>query len=149
MNGTLLTRKDFWVGLFFVLFGSATYWIALEYPLGSALRMGPGYFPRIIAALLVPVGLFVLWGALKAEGEAIERIRLRPLLAVSLAVLVFVFVNKIGILVCASLVVLLAALGSSETRWKEVAASVFVLNVLVYLVFVRGLGLQFPLLPVW
>ncbi|MBN8535209.1 MAG: tripartite tricarboxylate transporter TctB family protein [Rhizobiales bacterium] len=147
MNSALLARKDFWVGLFFVLFGLVTYWTALDYPTGSALRMGPGYFPRIVAGLLVPVGLIVLWGTWRTEGECIERIRPRPLLAVTLAVLVFVFVNRLGILVSATLVVVIAATGSPETRWREVAISVIVLNLFVYLVFVRGLGLQFPLFP--
>jgi putative tricarboxylic transport membrane protein len=147
MNSALLTRKDFWVGLFFIVFGSAAFWVSLDYPTGSALRMGPGYFPRIIAGLLVPVGVIVLWGAWRAGGAPIERIRLRPLLAVTLAVLVFAFVNRLGILVSATLVVVIAAMGSSETRWREVAISVIVLNLFVYLVFARGLGLQFPLFP--
>jgi len=110
--------------------------------------MGPGYFPRIIAGLLVPIGAIVLWGALRSEGATLERIHFRPLAAVTLAVLAFVFVNRLGILLCATLVVALSALGSAETRWREVLVSILVLNVLVYLVFVRGLGLQFPLLPV-
>lgn len=148
MNSTLFTRKDLWVGLFFIVFGFGAYWIALEYPTGSALRMGPGYFPRIVAGLLVPIGLLVLWGALRSEGDGIERIRFRPLIAITLAVLVFVFVNRLGILLCATLVIALSALGSTETRWREVAISILVLNLLVYLVFMRGLGLQFPLLPV-
>ena len=38
--------KDFWAGLVYIAFGVAAILIALKYPVGSAGRMGPGYFPR-------------------------------------------------------------------------------------------------------
>ena len=38
--------KDFWAGVLFILFGGGACIIALDYAMGTAGRMGPGYFPR-------------------------------------------------------------------------------------------------------
>jgi hypothetical protein len=40
--------KDFYAGLLFVAFGVVAIIIARNYPLGTAARMGPGYFPRLL-----------------------------------------------------------------------------------------------------
>ena len=45
--------KDFWAGVLFASFGAAALVIAQSYPLGSAARMGPGYFPRMLGFLLL------------------------------------------------------------------------------------------------
>ena len=38
--------KDFWAGVLFIVLGGGACLIALDYTMGSAGRMGPGYFPR-------------------------------------------------------------------------------------------------------
>ena len=40
-------NQDFVSGLMFAGWGIAGLWIARDYPMGSALRMGPGYVPRL------------------------------------------------------------------------------------------------------
>ena len=37
--------KDFFAGLVFLGFGAGAIVIARGYPMGNAMRMGPGYFP--------------------------------------------------------------------------------------------------------
>ena len=49
--------KDFWAGVLFVAFGTAAIVIAPSYPLGTAARMGPGYFPRMLGILLIVLGV--------------------------------------------------------------------------------------------
>src|SRR5229473_2536330 len=48
--------KDFFAGLIFIAFGLAAIIIGSNYSLGSAARMGPGYFPRILGILLLEHG---------------------------------------------------------------------------------------------
>lgn len=39
--------KDFWSGILFVTFGCAGLWFGRDYVVGTARRMGPGYFPLL------------------------------------------------------------------------------------------------------
>src|SRR5690606_27642608 len=48
--------KDLVSGAIFVLLGLAFGYAAYAYPLGTALRMGPGYFPLILSGILVLLG---------------------------------------------------------------------------------------------
>ena len=45
-------QQDFWSGLLFVGFGAVALVIGRDYAMGTAMRMGPGYFPMILAGLL-------------------------------------------------------------------------------------------------
>ena len=40
-----MNNKRFLCGLMFIGIGAVAIYIAQDYPMGSALRMGPGYFP--------------------------------------------------------------------------------------------------------
>ena len=53
-------NKDFWSGILLLFFGIAGFYMAFSYPFGSSLRMGPGYFPRVLAGIIIAFGLFVL-----------------------------------------------------------------------------------------
>ena len=63
--------KDFWAGILFIAFGTAAIAIAVNYPVGTAGRMGPGYFPRGLGILLILIGVRTIkpadlrrvWGA--------------------------------------------------------------------------------------
>jgi len=48
--------KDFWSGVLFIAIGVSTIVAGSKYTLGTAARMGPGYFPRILGILLIALG---------------------------------------------------------------------------------------------
>ncbi|MCC6870733.1 MAG: tripartite tricarboxylate transporter TctB family protein, partial [Burkholderiales bacterium] len=48
--------KDFWAGILFIALGIFAITVGSNYTLGSAARMGPGYFPRILGILLIVLG---------------------------------------------------------------------------------------------
>lgn len=53
-------EKDFWAGLMFMGFGLAAVIIAsLNYQMGTAVRMGPAYFPTMLGGLLAILGFIV------------------------------------------------------------------------------------------
>jgi hypothetical protein len=53
--------KDLWAGLMFIGFGLFfAVWALANYQMGSAVRMGPAYFPAVLGGLLVVLGLMVL-----------------------------------------------------------------------------------------
>src|SRR6266540_2459823 len=72
MKPGLLQTKDFWAGLMLVATGVAAIVIARDYPFGSTLRMGPGYFPTILGAILALFGAYFAIRALRNQ-EAIQR----------------------------------------------------------------------------
>ena len=62
MKLTLSNNKDIWSGLMLIVIGAAAILVARNYPFGTALRMGPGFFPVVLGGLLVGTivtGLFV------------------------------------------------------------------------------------------
>src|SRR5690606_7454128 len=64
--------KDILSGLIFLGIAAAFGYAASGYPLGTALRMGPGYFPLVLAGALAVLGLAIMAKgitAAAAEGE--------------------------------------------------------------------------------
>ena len=55
--------KDFWAGLMFAGFGLGFMLVSLNYPMGSAVRMGPAYFPAVLGGLLALLGAVVFFRA--------------------------------------------------------------------------------------
>jgi hypothetical protein len=53
--------KDFWAGLMFIGFGLFfMFWAMMQYQMGTAVRMGPAYFPTVLGGLLAFLGAMVL-----------------------------------------------------------------------------------------
>lgn len=55
--------KDFWAGLMFMAFGAAFMYVSQNYAMGSAVRMGPAYFPTVLGGMLIVLGAIVLFRA--------------------------------------------------------------------------------------
>ena len=140
--------KDFFAGLIFVGFGLAAIIIGSNYSLGTAARMGPGYFPRILGILLVLLGVALSLRALKIKGEPLPKWHWRPTLIVLGSVVAFgVLVNYIGLALATIGLVFGSSAASHEFRPKEAAISGILLAVLAVGVFIFGLNLQLPIWP--
>jgi hypothetical protein len=61
--------KDFWAGLMFIGFGLGFVLVALNYPMGKAVRMGPAYFPTVLGGLLAILGGVVFLRAFFSKFE--------------------------------------------------------------------------------
>jgi hypothetical protein len=142
--------KDFGAGLMFTGFGIASIVIAASYPLGTAARMGPGYFPRILGILLILFGAILIVRSLITHnaGTPISIGSFKPLLIVLGSVVVFgIVVNWLGLILSSVLLIVLSSSASPEFRWKEALISGLVLAAGSYAAFVYGLGLQFTVWP--
>ena len=65
--------KDFWAGLMFMGFGLFfIIWAIIYYQMGTAVRMGPAYFPTLLGGLLAVLGLVVLIESLAMRAEGPE-----------------------------------------------------------------------------
>ena len=140
--------KDFYSGLIFVAFGIAAIVIGSIYPLGTAARMGPGYFPRILGIMLIVLGAALSLRALKIKGEPIAKWHWKPTLVVLGSVVLFGYiVNFAGLVVSTIILIVMASWASPEFRLKESVISGVLLASLVVGVFVIGLKLQLPIWP--
>jgi hypothetical protein len=141
--------KDFWAGVMFIGFGGfAVAWSLTHYQMGTAVRMGPGYFPTMLGGLLVVLGLAVLLAALALEGPPVPKFHYRPLLMISLGCVAYGYLMKpLGLVLATAALVFISALGGHEFKLKEVSILYVVLVIFSVLVFVKGLTLPFPICP--
>ena len=140
--------KDFWAGVLFALVGAAAIILGSRYNLGTAARMGPGYFPRILGILLIVLGGIITLRALRTQGPRIPKWSVRATIVVLGSVVLFgLIVNKVGLALSTVILIVLASAASEEFRWKEALVSGIFLAVLAVCVFILGLKLQLPVWP--
>jgi hypothetical protein len=142
--------KDFLTGVMFVFFGAAAMVLSLGLTIGSAARMGPGYFPLVLGALLTVLGAAILLrGVVWAKGSHDwPALQLKPAATVLMAVVLFSqILRPLGLLLSTAVLVVLASRASHEFRWKEALLNAAVLVVIVWAVFVVCLDFQLPVWP--
>ena len=140
--------KDFWAGVFFIALGGGACLIAIGYTMGSAARMGPGYFPRTLGLMLALLGASLVLRSFRSQGEKIAFPTFRPLVIVLAAVALFsVTVGSLGLVISTILLVLLASIASHEYRRVESVIAAIALAAFVVAAFRYGLSLQLPTWP--
>jgi Tripartite tricarboxylate transporter TctB family len=150
MRVTVKSTKDFYAGIVFVGFGALFALGSLSYRMGTAARMGPGYFPLVLGCLLTALGLAVLVRGLAfaAGSGQVEPLHLKPMLFVLVPIAAFALLLKPGGLVLAVAVLVVgSSLGSHDFRLKESIVNTAALLLLTVAIFVWGLGMQIPLWP--
>ena len=65
--------KDFWAGLMFIGVGVFfMVWALTHYQMGTAVRMGPAYFPTMLGGLLAFLGVLVLIESFAMQGPPLK-----------------------------------------------------------------------------
>ncbi len=142
--------KDFWTGVIFVAFGAAGVLLAREYPFGTSFKMGPGYFPTVLGALLAGVGLLIVLRGLIRSGTAVGAFAYRELVLVLLGTVLFGLVLRgAGLIVAVLLVVGVSAHASRKFRWGPTVALAVGMAAFCVLVFIKALGMPIPMLGPW
>lgn len=138
-------------GGLFVAIGISALLIALDYPLGTPGRMGAGFFPVVISALLTLTGIAILARARFGSSEVISVTRWPPLVIVPGAIVVFgLLLDKLGLPLAVLLLCVGAATASVRFRlsWKAVAGAV-AFSIVCGILFVWLLGLPIPVIGSW
>ena len=153
------SQKDFFSGLLFTAVGVAFAWGATKYSLGTAARMGPGYFPLMLGILMAILGGVITFKALVVEtedGDKVGRWALKPLFFIISANLLFglmlgglpsIKFPAFGLIVGIYALTFVASLAGEEFKFKEVIVLATVLAIMSYLAFIVLLKLQFPVWP--
>jgi hypothetical protein len=140
--------KDFWSGIMFLAFAAVGLLVARGYSLGISGRMGPGYFPILLATVLGGLGLVLVARSFVITGDGLTRLHLLPLAIIALGVCLFgVFIERLGLVIALIVVTVVTALASRESRPVEFTALALVLAAFSVGVFVYGLRLPLPIWP--
>jgi putative tricarboxylic transport membrane protein len=132
----------------FIAFAVVALYVSRTYSLGTAVRMGPGYFPILLGGVLAVVGAILVVRSLVIAGDPVGQVRVLPLVVVAVAVVLFgVLLPWLGLAVTLPVVIAVSALASAQSRRWEVLLLALVLTVFSALVFVHGLRLPIPLWP--
>ena len=141
---------DFWTGLIYICFGSSAILIAREYGMGTAVKMGPAYFPTILGGLLIGIGAISIIRCFVIPGAPIGSFAFKGLVLVSVSVVLFGFVVRgAGLAVAIPLLVIISAWASSQFRWRATLMMAAGLTIFCVLVFIKGLGIPLPIIGPW
>ncbi len=143
--------REFYAGAIYIAFGAAGLWLGWAYPMGTAGRMGGGYFPKVLSVLLIAFGLMALARGIKVSGPRLANINARPLLLIPAACALFgLLLEPIGFIGSLFLLIVMSAMASREFRWSlQALAGAVVMVVVCALIFVKGLSVPMPLLGSW
>ncbi|MBL8484926.1 MAG: tripartite tricarboxylate transporter TctB family protein [Rhodocyclaceae bacterium] len=142
--------KDFFTGVMYAGVGAAALLLPRDYGFGTALRMGPAYFPGVVGGLLVLVGMIAMLRGCSARGDEITPFAWRELLRVLGGVVLFgLLLFAAGLIAAIVALVIVAALASRRFDWRWALPLALGLALFGALLFVQGLGVQMPLAGSW
>jgi len=137
-------------GALFIGVGCFFIYQCLNLELGTALRMGPGYFPLLLAVVLTFLGLIVLIQATRVQGEPLGPIALRGLAFILPAPIVFgLTVRGLGFVPSLFVAALIAAFASTRMKVPLAILLAAAITLFSVAVFSYALGLPFERFGPW
>lgn len=126
-------------------------WQTTSLEIGTSLRMGPGYFPMILSALLLLLGLIILAKSLRGPvGEPFGRLAWRGMLFILPAPVFFgLTVRGLGFVPALFVTTLIAAQASARMKPLPALVLAVLVTILSTLVFSYALGLPFRRFGPW
>jgi Tripartite tricarboxylate transporter TctB family len=147
---TIKAPKDLAAGLFFIICGIAGYYFVLDMPMGAAVRMGPGYIPKVLSVIVLLFGVFIAGRSFVISGDPIEPWKLRPLLIISASIFVFAYlIDSMGLVLASLLLMILSTVGGREYFWRETLIFSVLMSLGSIVVFHWLLGLPMQVWPAW
>ena len=157
MQVEIRNNRDVWAGAMLIGTGAVSVIVARNYPFGTSLRMGPGYFPSVLGGLLVLFGVYLIASGLRSNEKIAGNWSLRALVVLPLSLVMFGLLMEYAGFVPALMVLIVgsAAAGSefklTEALMLAVGLTAFAVGLTAFCValFIWGLGLPYPLLVGW
>ncbi|MBI3936638.1 MAG: tripartite tricarboxylate transporter TctB family protein [Betaproteobacteria bacterium] len=147
MKVDLRSNKDFLAGLLLIGIGVLGFYMALDYPFGSTLRMGPGYFPRVLAGILIAFGIFTLVRGIVTAEKVKGVWGWKPLTLITASLVAFGWImDRFGFIPALVAMFFLATLGGHEFKWKEFVILTVVMSLSAIGIFIYGLGMPYQLI---
>ena len=151
MNG-FLKNKDLLAGIMFMVIGVVFAVGAYNSQMGTAARMGPGFFPRILGFIMAGLGVIIAGIGLKNQAQfaATEGIgwTWKPVIILTVAVVLFGFtLPTLGMIIAISLLTFISGIAAHDKNYRELAMITVIMCIFCAGVFIWGLKLQMKLFP--
>lgn len=147
MQFEIRSNRDFWCGVMLIGVGGLAIFMARSYPMGTTLRMGPGYFPVVLGALLILFGLYCVASGLRSNEKITGNWSLRGLIVLPLSLVLFgLLMSYAGFIPALIVLIFGSALAGNEFKFVEVLLLAIGLTAFSVVLFIWGLGLPYPLL---
>jgi putative tricarboxylic transport membrane protein len=145
------SKSDYYAGGLIALIGAGAVLQGQTYPIGTMMRIGPGFFPVVLGCVLALVGILIAVIPAEAqqggEHETVPAFDFRGTACITGGVLLFIVIGKFAGLVPATLAsVFLSAIGDRTTTVRQALLLAVIMTIIGVLLFVYGLSIQFPLL---
>lgn len=147
-------RRDLLTACLAAAFAAVMLHAGSALPLGTALRMGPGYVPRLVGIALLAVALIIaaralVNGRLGRRGEANPMaVNWKGVVTIAAGALAFaLLIQPYGLLASAMVAVVITSLAQAANSLRERLLLGGVLAGFSSLVFVVALELPLPILP--
>jgi hypothetical protein len=146
-----LLTKDFLSGLMFIAFGLGALYFGQNLAVGTSIRMGPGYVPRMLSFIMLGLGVLICIVAVAQGSEPVEVPKWRPITLVTVGIVCFALLfERAGLLPALVVLILIASLGGDEFKLVEVIGNMVVLAALCTVVFKIGLGMNISIIQgIW
>ena len=139
-------NQDVLAGVLFLVIGLAAVAGARDYEIGTAMRMGPAYFPTVLGWILYVFGAFILLRGIARGGAAVVTWGWRPLAFITLAIVLFGFsISRFGLVPALVVMFFVCAAAGREYRFREVLVLTVMMSAFAVGVFVYALNLPFRL----
>lgn len=150
MSFSIKSPKDFWCGLLLIAIAAVFVAGLIDLPIGSAFRMGPGYFPMVTTILLALLGTAILINGLRVEGPPVGAIPFRALLLIVLPIAFFgLTLRGLGLVLSLTVTVLASTFAARDWNPLVALSTTFALIAACVAVFVFLLGLPLSLFGPW
>ena len=145
---SITSHQDFWAGFMFIALGVLAVVVARDYTMGSAFRMGPGYFPTWLGAIMIVIGAITAGRVYWAQSNPVGRWGWRPLLCLSAAFAAFgLLIEDAGFVPALLALIVASSFAGRDTRLLELIILIVVLISGSAALFVYGLELPYRLFP--
>lgn len=153
------SQKDFFSGLMFSCVGLAFAVGSQNYSVGSAARMGPGYFPRMLGIVLALLGVVIAVKSMVVpvqDGDKVGKWAWRPLFYIIAANVIFgvllgglpsIGLAPMGMVAAIYALAIISSLADGKFHLREVLILATVLALGSYATFILLLKLQLPVWP--
>lgn len=145
------SQQDLGTGLIFLAVAGFFIWQGMGLRRGTAVAMGPGFFPLALSILLATIGAAVVVKAFLRSAPQITRINVKPLVIVTFATAGYGFLlPTLGFPIATALLTLVIATASVRFRlgWWPLAG-VVLLVAFSTAVFLFGLRIPMPMWGSW
>ncbi|HTO32445.1 MAG TPA: tripartite tricarboxylate transporter TctB family protein [Pararhizobium sp.] len=137
-------------GALFIALGGFFIYQCMNLELGTAFKMGPGYFPLVLALILSLLGLVILVQSTRVEGEPLGPVAWRGMLFILPAPIFFgLTVRGLGFVPSLFFTALIACFASQRMKPLTAIILSIALTVFSVAVFSYALGLPFQRFGPW